>query len=164
MFDTTFDMLPESLKSVRMRPLFVMRLNVRPLQIVGRTPSGLRRVGVVFGGSFTGDRLSGDVLDGGNDWQIVRGDGATTLDVRLVLKAADGTMVAMTYRGLRRGPSEIIEQIENGAVVDPSTYYFRIAPFFEVAPGPLSWLNEIIAVGVGHRKADGPIYSVFEVE
>src|SRR5271154_354911 len=46
--------LDEVLKSVRTRPLFVMRLNVRKLQIVGATPGGFRRVGVVFGGSFEG--------------------------------------------------------------------------------------------------------------
>jgi Protein of unknown function (DUF3237) len=74
--------LPEVLRSVRTRPLFVMRLDVRPLLIVGATPASYRRIGVVPGGSFEGERLSGEVLDGGSDWQSVRNDGATTLNVR----------------------------------------------------------------------------------
>src|SRR5579862_9879728 len=52
--------LPEALKTLRTQPLFVMRLNVRKLQIVGATPGGYRRVGVVPNGSFEGARLCGE--------------------------------------------------------------------------------------------------------
>jgi len=48
------DNLPEALKTLITRPLFVMRLDVRKLQIVGATPAGFRRVCVVPGGSFRG--------------------------------------------------------------------------------------------------------------
>ena len=89
--------LPDALKTLRTRPLFVMRLDVRPLQIVGAAPGGVRRVGIVFGGSFAGERLSGEVLDGGSDWQVLRADGVLTLDVRLVLKTTDGAMIGMIY-------------------------------------------------------------------
>jgi hypothetical protein len=100
--------LPEVLKTVRTRPLFVMRLDVRPLIVVGAPPDAFRRIGVVPGGSFGGERLSGEVLDGGSDWQTVRRDGATTLDVRLVLKTTDDALILMTYRGLRHGPSDVV--------------------------------------------------------
>ncbi|MEX4002349.1 DUF3237 family protein [Paraburkholderia sp. EG285A] len=78
-----FDELPPALQAVQTRPLFVMRLDVKPVEIVGQTGGALRRVGIVPSGTFTGERLSGVVLDGGSDWQSVRGDGSTTLDVRL---------------------------------------------------------------------------------
>jgi len=97
------DDLPEVLKSVRTRPLFVMRLDVRKLLIVGATPGAYRRIGVVPGGSFEGERLSGEVLDGGSDWQTVRNDDATTLNVRLVLKTKDDALICMTYQGVRHG-------------------------------------------------------------
>lgn len=155
--------LPETLKSVRTRPLFVMRLDVQPPQIVGATPAGHRRVSVVPGGYFDGERLSGVVLDGGNDWQNVRADGSIALDVRLVLKTHDAALIAMTYRGIRHGPPDIMRRIESGEVVDPSSYYFRINPLFETATGSYEWLNRIVAVGTGHRRPDGPVYSVFEV-
>lgn len=100
MSSTLNDNLPEVLKTVRTQPLFVMRLNVRKLQVIGATPGGIRRIGVVFGGSFEGDRLSGEVLDSGNDWQLVRQDGATTLDVRIALRTTDGALIGMTYREL----------------------------------------------------------------
>jgi hypothetical protein len=157
------DSLPEVLKSVRTRPMFVMRLDVRPLQIVGATPGAFRRVGVVPGGSFEGNRLSGEVLDGGSDWQAVRKDGATTLHVRLVLKTTDDALIGMTYHGVRYGPPDIVDRIEKGEVVDPTSYYFRINPLFETSTAKYDWINRVVAVGIGHRRADGPIYSVFEV-
>ena len=163
MSDNLNDNLPEALKSVRTRPLFAMHLDVRPLLRVGATPGAFRRVGVVPGGSFEGERLSGEVLDGGSDWQTVRSDGATTLDVRLVLKTNDGALIGMMYRGIRYGPPDIMERIDKGEVVDPTSYYFRTNPSFETAAAKYDWINRITAVGIGHRRADGPIYSVFEV-
>jgi hypothetical protein len=157
------DNLPEVLRSLRTQSLFVMRLDVRQLQIVGSTPSGYRRIGVVPGGSFDGERLSGEVLDGGSDWQTVRTDGATTLNVRLVLKTRDEALISMTYRGIRYGPPDAMARIENGEVVDPTSYYFRINPLFETSNANYDWLNRVVAVGIGHRRADGPIYSIFEV-
>jgi uncharacterized protein DUF3237 len=157
------DNLPEALKSLRTRPLFVMRLDVRKLLVVGATPGAYRRIGVVPGGSFEGDRLCGEVLDGGSDWQTVRSDGATALDVRLVLKTTDDALIGMTYRGLRHGPPDIIAGLEKGEVVDPASYYFRINPLFETAAAKYDWINRVRAIGIGHRRADGPVYSVFEV-
>jgi hypothetical protein len=157
------DSLPEALRTVRTAPLFVMRLTVRDIQSVGETPAAFRRIGVVPGGVFAGERLSGEVLDGGSDWQTVRADGATTLDVRLVLKTADDALIAMTYKGLRHGRPEILKRIENGEAVDPASYYFRINARFETAAPQYDWINRVIAVGVGHRQAEGPIYGLFEV-
>src|SRR5260221_11764413 len=105
------DDLPELLKSVQTRPLFVMRLDVRKLQIVGATPGADRRIGVVPGGSFEGERLRGEVLDGGSDWQNVRHDGCTTLNVRLVLRTNDDALIGMTYQGLRHGPPDVVMPI-----------------------------------------------------
>jgi Protein of unknown function (DUF3237) len=156
--------LPEPLQAIRTRPLFVMRLDVKALLVIGAAPGVFRRVGVVPGGVFEGERLSGEVLDGGSDWQAVGNDGSTTLDVRLVLKTRDGAMISMSYRGVRHGPPEIIKRIENGEQVDPASYYFRIAPMFETASPKYDWLNRIVAVGSGHRFADGPLYSIFEVQ
>jgi hypothetical protein len=157
------DNLPDALKTVRTRPLFVMRLDVRKLQIIGATPGSYRRIGVVPGGVFEGERLSGEVLEGGSDWQALRPDGAIALDVRLVLKTTDDALVGMTYRGLRHGPVGVIERIERGEAVDPDSYYFRTNPLFETAAPQYDWINRVIAVGVGHRLAEGPVYSVFEV-
>jgi hypothetical protein len=157
------DTLPELLRQVRTRPLFVMRLDVKPIVVVGQTPGAFRRLGIVPGGTFKGERLSGVVVDGGADWQAVHTDGATALDVRLVLRTNDDALIAVTYRGIRHGPPEVLARIDHGEVVDPASYYFRIAPLFETAAPQYDWLNRILAVGIGHRLASGPVYSIFEV-
>jgi Protein of unknown function (DUF3237) len=141
------DDLPDVLREARTRPLFVMRLDVHPLQIIGATPAAYRRVGVVPSGVFEGEHLSGQALHGGSDWQNVRSDGSTTLDVRLLLKTADDALIGMTYRGIRQGPPDVIARIEKGDVVNPADYYFRIAPLFETAAPRYAWLNNVIAIG-----------------
>ncbi len=163
MSNNLFDELPNVLKSVRTRPLFVMRLEVRKLQIVGKTPTGYRRVGMVPGGIFEGERLSGEVLDGGSDWQAVAEDGAALLNVRLVLKTQDETLIGMRYKGVRHGAPDTLKRIDSGEVVDPESYYFRILPMFETSAPAYLWLNHLVAVGIGHRRQDGPVYSIFEL-
>ena len=155
--------LPEALKAVRSRALFVMHLNVRPLQVIGATPGAFRRIGVVPGGVFEGERVRGEVLEGGSDWQTVRSDGATTLDVRLLLRTADDALIGMQYRGLRHGTPDIVARIDKGEAVDPASYYFRITALFETASSTYDWLNRILAIGVGHRRAEGVVYSLFEI-
>jgi Protein of unknown function (DUF3237) len=154
--------LPQALKGIQTRPLFVLREKIPPLLVIGPTPNAFRRVGVVEGGSFEGERLSGDVVTG-NDWQTVRTDSCIRLDVRLVLRTTDGALIVMTYKCLRAGPPTVIEKLDKGETVDPESYYFRMCPMFETSAPKYDWMNRIIAVGTGHRLADGPLYSIFEV-
>ena len=156
------DNLPQALKSLETRPLFILREQVPPLLVVGQTPNAFRRIGVIQGGSFEGERLSGDVVSG-NDWQAVRTDSCIKLDVRLVLRTTDGALIAMTYQCLRAGPPGVIKKLDQGDAVDPRTYYFRMNPVFETSAPKYDWMNRIIAIGTGHRLLEGPIYSIFEV-
>ncbi len=148
---------------LRTAHLFTLSLTVAGMQPVGATPLGTRRVGLVAGGSFAGPRLSGTVLPGGADWIMIRPDGVTTLDVRLVLQTTDGAAIGMTYRGLRHGPAAVMARLDRGEAVDASEYYFRTAVAFETAAPAYAWLNSVIAVGTGHRPPSGPVYDVFEV-
>lgn len=151
------------LSTIHTRHLFTMRLDVRPIVPIGSTPNGFRRIGFVTGGEIVGERIRGKVLNEANDWQVKRPDGSVTLDVRLAFETDSGALVTMAYRGLRHGPAEVIERLERGEVVDPSSYYFRIAPTFETANADLLWLNGVFAIGTGHRFPQGPIYNIFEV-
>jgi hypothetical protein len=45
MDSNSFESLPQTLKEVNTRPLFVMRLAVRKLPIIGPTPALYRRIG-----------------------------------------------------------------------------------------------------------------------
>jgi Protein of unknown function (DUF3237) len=163
MSDPLFDRLPGVMKNVQARLMFVMRLDVKPVFLVGPAPEEYRRVGIIPGGSFEGERLSGKVLEGGSDWQTVRKDGTVMINVRLMLRTNDDALVGMTYQGVRCGPPDVIAKIDRGEAVDPASYYFRINPMFQTSASQYDWLNRIVGVGVGHRFADGPIYSIFEL-
>jgi hypothetical protein len=143
--------------------LFDITLAAAPPQMLGKTPLGDRRIVMVTGGSFAGPKLRGTVEPGGSDWILLRLDGALQLDVRLTLKTEDGALIGMTYRGFRHGPPAVIERLNRGETVDPSEYYFRIAPSFETSAPRYDWLNRIVSVGTGHRLPQGPVYRVFEV-
>jgi len=143
--------------------LFSLKLTVGGMQSIGATPAGNRRIGLVAGGTFEGARLRGIVLPGGADWIIGRPDGATTLDVRIVLETDDRATVGLTYRGMRHGPAAVMEKVNSGQFVDPSEYYFRTVVNFETASPKYDWLNRIIGIGTGSRPPEGPIYEIFEV-
>ena len=148
---------------IRTSHLFTLKLAVNGMQPIGETPAGLRRVGLVAGGTFEGPKLRGTVLPGGADWIIGRNDGVTVLDVRLVLETHDKAAIGMTYRGLRHGPADIMAKVNGGEFVDPALYYFRTSVAFETAAPQYAWLNKIVAVGTGSRPPEGPVYDVFEV-
>jgi hypothetical protein len=153
--------VPKSLTRLDVRPLFAMRLDVSSIQKIGGNAG--TQAAVIAGGSFEGDRLSGRVMDGGSDWLTLRPDGSLLLDTRLVLETAGGAKIAMTYRGIRAGPHDVLARLANGDPVDPAEYYFRINPLFDTADPNYDWLNRVVAVGAGHRLPEGPIFSVFEI-
>jgi hypothetical protein len=130
---------------------------------IGVGPQGHRRIIPVQGGEFTGPKLRGSVLPGGADWMVVDSSGVAHVDVRLALETDDDERIYMTYRGLRHGPHEVMARLERGEPVEPDEYYFRIAPTFETGSKKYAWLNRILAVGVGHRLADGPVYYIYEI-
>ena len=160
---------PSALKGNRMtelssRKLFTLTMSLHPNQNVGVTPLGTRRIVPVSGGRFEGDRLRGVVLPlAGGDWLLERADGSFQQDVRLMLQTEDGALIAMTYRGVRHSSSEVAARLARGDQVAKTEYYLRTAPFFETASNRYSWLNAIVAVGVGERVPNGVVYQVFEI-
>jgi hypothetical protein len=69
----------------------------------------------------------------------------------------------MSYQALRFGPPEIMQKLTRGEPVDPASYYFRLTALFETAASQYDWINRILAVGSGHRLAEGPLYNLFEI-
>lgn len=149
---------------LRSQPLFTIRMNLHPIQELGVTPLGQRRIVPVAGGTFEGARLRGVVLgQAGGDWLLMRADGVFQLDVRVTLQTDDGALILMTYRGVRHAPGDVTAKLARGERVDPSQYYLRTAPFFETSSPRYGWLNNIVAVAMGERLPDGVVYRVFEV-
>jgi Protein of unknown function (DUF3237) len=97
----------------------------------------------VSGGSFKGERIRGSVLPmAGSDLLLTRSDGSSQQDVRMVLRTDDGTLVLMTYRGVRHASQEVNDRIARGEPVAASEYYLRTAPFFETSSPKYSWLKQ----------------------
>ena len=125
---------------------------------------GRRRIINITGGSFTGERLSGRVLPGGADWQVIRTDGVADLDARYTLETNDGALIYVRNHGLRHGPPEVLKQLMAGEAVDPSRYYMRTTPTFETGDARYTWLNRIICVATGARRAAAVELDVYEVK
>ncbi|HEV3330959.1 MAG TPA: DUF3237 domain-containing protein [Bryobacteraceae bacterium] len=131
---------------------FEAAVEVAPPLELGVTSVGNRRIIQILGGSFEGPGLKGRILQGGADWQILRTDGAAELDARYTLQTDQGALIYVVNRGLRHGPPEVLRRMAAGETVDPRSYYFRSAAFFETTAADLQWLTKTIIVGVGERQ------------
>lgn len=152
-------------RGITLAPLFRMKAEVDgPMHLAGRTPLGYtRRIVMVTGGWFEGERLKGRILSGGGDYVAERPDGGLHLDVRLVLQTDADEIVYLTYTGRRNGPPEVMRKIVAREPIPVGADYFRVAMQFETGAPRLAWLNDIIAIGTGTREANGPLYDVWEV-
>ncbi len=133
-----------------------------PLEI-GDAPGGRRRIIPIVGGTVTGDRLSGTILDLGADWQTVFGDGSAELDTRYVLETGDGALVDIRNFAFRHGPKEVIDALARGEDVDASAYYMRTSARFVTADARYAWLNRIITGVTGAREAKAARIGLYEV-
>ena len=146
-----------------LQPLLRAEIALGPLQELGDTPLGRRRVIPIVGGSFQGERLNGRVLAGGADWQLVRPDGVAELDARYVLETNDGARIYVMNFGYRHGPADVLRRLADGKPVEPSLYYMRTTPRFETAAERYNWLNRTLCVATGARRAESVELDIFEV-
>ncbi|HEX6956752.1 MAG TPA: DUF3237 domain-containing protein [Ferrovibrio sp.] len=148
--------------------LFDLAVEVGPPQTVGRTEAGERRCVPITGGSLrgrlNGREVSGRVLAGGADWQILRPDGMADLDARYMLALDDGAQIEVWSRGLRWGSPEVMARLARGETVPPDAYYMRTAMRFETAAADLQWLVHSLAVGLGERQPDKVLLKVYAVD
>jgi Protein of unknown function (DUF3237) len=128
------------------RPLMRLRLTIAATEEIGLTPHGQLTIFPITGGSFEGERLRGIVL-GGADWVTAAADGTFELDLRLTLETDDGALIHMTFTGVR----------------DDANHYFRTLPRFETAAPTYSFLNRLLAVGIGDGRREGPVHTIEEI-
>jgi hypothetical protein len=137
---------------------------------LGQSPLCSRRIGYVTGGSFTGAKLKGEILPGGGNWsqsgETAPGRAVGTFDARCIWRTHDGALIYMTYTGRTVVTADVSAEFrdpEQSERVDQSRYYIRIAPVFETADPRYLWINEILAVGCGHKTAQGIRHSIFAI-
>lgn len=144
-------------------PRFELRVQVGPAQELGEYGGGRRRVVPITGGTVVGERVNGVILPGGADWQTIRPDGVTLLQARYTMQTSDGQVIGIVNTGVRTASAEVAARMARGEQVDPSLYYFRASPVFEVGPGPYGWLTERLFVSAGERTPDLVRLTVYEV-
>ena len=141
-----------------------VEVTLEPARELGDTPLGRRRIIGITGGKFAGPRLSGRVLPGGADWQVIRADGVAYLDARYTLETGDGALIYVNNKGYRHGPQEVIARLARGEEVDPALYYMRATPWFETSAPRYAWLNRTICIASGARRAAAVELDFFEVK
>lgn len=119
------------------------RVGIGSFQSVGNSKYGSRRIIPITGGSFEGNRISGDVNPGGADYQLtVNGD--LSLEARYTLQADDGEIIVVRNCG----------DYALGSLT---------LPLFEAATsGSYHWMNEDNFVGTITPGLTRVIITVFE--
>ena len=146
-----------------LRFAFAIKAKVGPVQDLGQTARGHRRIIDIVGGEVHGPRLTGEILPGGADWQIVRPDGTIEVVARYTIRSDAGALVYVQNEGLRVASPEILERLSKGELLPPGSYHFRTAPKFETAEPSLKWLERATFVGVATRAPDRVAIGFHEV-
>jgi hypothetical protein len=147
----------------RLVPLCEFRVELAEPIELGDSLKGRRRIIPIVGGQVTGERLSGEILNLGADWQTVMAEGVAELDTRYGMRTHDGALIDIRNFGIRHGPPEVLAALARGENVDPTTYSMRTHPRFETGDPRYAWLNKVIAVGSGLREADAVRLLIYEV-
>jgi hypothetical protein len=136
-----------------LRPFCRLEVDLAPPRTIGQTGFGLRRIIPIIGGRITGERLSGNVLPGGADWQTVSADGLAELSARYTLETDDGALIDLSNSGFRHGPADVMQRLAAGEPVSPDSYYMRTTARLQSGHANYTWLNRMVFVGTGGRGA-----------
>lgn len=142
---------------------FAVKARVGPIQDLGQTARGHRRIIDILGGEVAGPRLAGEILPGGADWQIVRADGTIEVVARYTIRSSSGALVYVQNDGLRVASPDILARMSRGELVPFDSYHFRTTPRFETAEPSLKWMERCTFVGVAARTPDRVAIGVHEV-
>ena len=150
---------------------FEVRLRFTRVQNIASMPTGAGRGAVyVDSGEFSGPHIRGKAVpNSGGDYALFRPDGVLQFDAKYMLQEADGTLILMQNRGYLWGRRpDTMQKLRDmafagGPTVDPSEYYLRAAPSFEVEKGRHDWLMRHVFVGMGERKSDGNLVRYYKV-
>lgn len=144
--------------------LMSVRIKLRPKLAWGELPQGGDRYFVeILEGTFDGPRLKGKVLPGGGDWAHIRPDGVMDFDARYNLQTDDGTLIYLRNRGFRWGSPEVMARLARREPADPSEYYMRVSPAFDVPRGPYDFLAKHLFFGIGDKIPEGNVIHYFQL-
>lgn len=142
---------------------FDLRVELDSIMEMGSGRAGHRRIIPIIGGPVTGERIQGEVMHLGADWQTIFADGLTELDTRYAIRTHDDAIIEVINFGLRHGPADVMARVAAGEDVVPSEYYMRTHCRLESGDPRYSWVNKSLFVGIGGRRAASVEISIFEI-
>jgi len=143
---------------------FSIGIVLRPAIFLKPSATGQTRAAVYVDSGVVEGRITGRVMPmSGGDWALVRADGVLDFDARYLLELDDGTVVYMQNRGYRWGSAAAMARMREQQDVDPTDYYMRVTPRFEVAAGKHDWLNKHVFVGVAEKLPGANRIHYFQV-
>lgn len=151
------------IKDPELRLVCRIDVDLAPPMELGAAKPGMRRIIPIIGGTVTGERLSGRVLNLGADWQTIFPEGSAELDTRYAMETHDGALIDIRNFGFRHGPAEVLARVARGEDVDPAAYYMRTHPRLETGDPRYAWVNRTIFVGTGARFASAVRVQIYEV-
>ena len=137
-----------------------------PQQQIGKAHFGRRMIAALTGGEVEGERLRGRVMPGGGDWATIDANDTLRLDARITIETHDGALIYVSYRGVLRPMAVAHKHARAGGPqndAERNEVYFRTAPMFETGDERYTWLNDIVAVGLGASVGGAVRYDVFEL-
>jgi hypothetical protein len=145
---------------------FTVRIKLSRPYFLRPTNMGAERAAVyAASGDFAGPRIKGTVVPmSGGDFPLVRPNGVIDFDARYLLEVDDGTIIYMQNRGYRwaRSP-ESAARISRNEPVDPSEYYMRVSPKFDVPEGPHEWISRHVFIGMAEKVPNANAIHYFTV-
>ncbi len=97
---------------------------------VSNAKRGSRNIIPITGGTTTGSKESGKILNGGADYQLAATGGSTTLDARYTLQSSDGYFIIVRNCGPMNGLTPVFETATDGPYA-----FLTTGKFLSSAPG-----------------------------
>ncbi|MBD3665341.1 DUF3237 domain-containing protein [Sulfitobacter aestuariivivens] len=152
-----------SLPTPQLKEACRIEVTLGPVRELGQGRAGARRIIPIIGGTVSGHRLNGRVLDVGADWQTVFANGLAELDTRYAFETEDGAVIEIINYGFRHGPKEVLDAVARGEAADPASYYMRTHARLETGDARYDWVNRALFVGVGARHQSAVTIVLYEV-
>jgi len=102
-------------------------------------------------------------LPGGSDWTLLRSDGVLELDLRITLEADDGALIYMTLSACVMARLKCWPRSRVAIPLIRPSITFGPRQEFEASAPQYAYLNRLLAISSGDRRASGPIYTVEEI-
>lgn len=141
-----------------------LAVDLSPIMEMGAGRAGHRRIIPIVGGTVSGPRINGRILNLGADWQTIWSSEVAELDTRYVIETHDGAVIEIINYGYRHGPKAVMEAVAKGEQVDPSSYYMRTHARLETGDERYDWVNRTLFLSTGGRFAKQVKIALYAIE